>query len=147
MSKTNGSSVVTWKLLFLLGLRGGYSKYCCFLCEWDSWAWESRYTKKVWPKQKSLMPGRANVQHPPLVESQKIFLQPLHIKLQLMKNFVRALNKTGAGFKYLFEKFPRLSEEKITEGVFMGPQICELLRDDTIDHLLHGKEKKAWKAF
>ena len=93
------------------------------------------------------MPGRANVQHPPLVESQKIFIQPLHIKLQLMKNFVRALNKTGAGFKYLFEKFPRLSEEKITEGGFMRPQICELLRDDTIDHLLHGKEKKAWKAF
>ena len=29
----------------------------------------------------------------------------------------------------------------------MGPQIRELLRDDTIDHLLHGKEKKAWKAF
>ena len=29
----------------------------------------------------------------------------------------------------------------------MGPQIRKLLRDDTIDHLLHGKEKKAWKAF
>ena len=24
----------------------------------------------------------------------------------------------------------------------MGPQICKLLRDDTFDHLLHGKELK-----
>ena len=24
----------------------------------------------------------------------------------------------------------------------MGPQICELLRDDNFDHLLHGKELK-----
>ena len=29
----------------------------------------------------------------------------------------------------------------------MGSQIRELLTDDTFDHLLHGKEKKAWKAF
>ena len=64
-----------------------------------------------------------------------------------MKNFVKALDKTKAGFKYLYEKFARLSEAKIEEGVFVGPQIRELLRDDTFDHLLHGKGKKAWKAF
>ena len=29
----------------------------------------------------------------------------------------------------------------------MGSQLRELLRDDTFDHLLHGKEKMAWKAF
>ena len=61
--------------------------------------------------------------------------------------FVKVLDKTKAGFKYLYEKFPRLSEVKIKEGVFVGPQICELLRDDTFDHLLHGKERKIWKAF
>ena len=27
----------------LLGLQGGYTKYCCFLCEWDSRARESHY--------------------------------------------------------------------------------------------------------
>ena len=36
---------------------------------------------------------------------------------------------------------------KNLEGVFVGPQIRELLRDDTFDRLLRGKEKKAWKAF
>ena len=79
--------------------------------------------------------------------SQNILLPPLHIVLGLIKNFVKALDKTKSDFKYLYETFPRLSEAKIKEGVFAGPQIRELLRDDTFDHLLHGKEKKAWKAF
>ena len=29
----------------------------------------------------------------------------------------------------------------------MGSQHHKLLRDDTSDHLLHGKEKMAWKSF
>ena len=62
-----------------------------------------------------------------------------------MKNFVKALDKTKAGFKHLYEKLPRFSEAKIKEGVFVGPQIHELLRDDSFDHLLHVKEKKAFK--
>ena len=64
-----------------------------------------------------------------------------------MKNLVKALDKEKPGFKYLYEKFPRLSEAKIKEGVFVGPQIHEPFSDDTFDHLLSGNEKKAWKAF
>ena len=131
----------------LLGLQGGYTKYSCFLCEWDSRARESHYVKKVWPQRKSFEPGIKNVHYPPLVDPQKILLPLLHIKLGLMKNFVKALDKEKPGFKYLYEKFPRLSEAKIKEGVFVGPQIHELFRDDTFDHLLSGNEKKAWKAF
>ncbi|XP_050822620.1 uncharacterized protein LOC127057686 [Gopherus flavomarginatus] len=111
----------------LLGLQTGYTKYCCFLCEWDSRARDSHYIKKDWPLRQSLEPGRKSVQHPPLVKSRKILLPPLHIKLGLMKNFVKAIDKTQAAFKYLHGKFPRLSEAKIKEGVFVGPQIRELL--------------------
>ncbi|XP_065449041.1 uncharacterized protein LOC103306399 isoform X1 [Chrysemys picta bellii] len=131
----------------LLGLQTGYTKYCCFLCEWDSRARDSHYIKKDWPLRQSLESGRKSVQHPLLVESRKILLPPLHIKLGLMKNFVKAIDKTQAAFKYLHGKFPRLSEAKIKEGVFVGPQIRELLRDDAFDHALRGKEKTAWKAF
>jgi hypothetical protein len=35
-----------------------------------------------------------------------------------MKNFVKAVDRTGSAFKYLAEKFPRLSEAKIKRGVF-----------------------------
>jgi hypothetical protein len=35
------------------------------------------------------------------------------------------MDQTGLVFKYLAEKFPRLSEAKIKEGVFVGPEkIC-----------------------
>jgi len=53
-----------------------------------------------------------------LAEWHKILLPPLHVKLGLMKNFVKAMDRTGSTFKYLAEKFPRLSEAKIKEGVF-----------------------------
>jgi hypothetical protein len=60
-----------------------------------------------------------NVQHPALAEWHKILLPPLHIKLGLMKNFVKAMDRTGPAFKNLAEKFPRLSEAKIKEGFFL----------------------------
>jgi hypothetical protein len=42
----------------------------------------------------------------------QILLPPLHIKLGLMKNFVKAMDRTGSAFKHLAEKFPRLREAK-----------------------------------
>jgi hypothetical protein len=37
----------------------------------------------------------------PLVNTEKVFLPPLPIKLGLMKNFIKAMDKNGAGFMYL----------------------------------------------
>ena len=34
----------------LLGMQLGYTKYCCFLCEWDSWDKKNHYVNKLWPK-------------------------------------------------------------------------------------------------
>ena len=53
------------------------------------------------------------------------------------------MDRTGWAFKYLAEKFPRLSKTKIKEGVFVGPRIRELLKDDMFKNLLQGDEKKA----
>jgi hypothetical protein len=64
-----------------------------------------------------------------------------------MKNFVKAMDQTGSAFKNLAEKFPQLSEVKIKEGVFVGPQIHKLFSDDTFNSLFQGDEKKAWDAF
>jgi len=106
----------------LLGMQLRYTKYCCFVCEWDSRAKELHYVKQKWPLRKNSVPGQKNVAHQPLVEPSKIFL-PLHIKLGLMKNFVKAMNKEGAGFCYLRQMFPRISDAKVKEGIFVGPQI------------------------
>jgi hypothetical protein len=38
-----------------------------------------------------------------------------------MKNFVKGIDQNGAGFAYLKETFPRISDAKIKEGIFVSP--------------------------
>ena len=53
----------------------------------------------------------------------------MHIKLGLMKNFVKGMDKTGCGFEYVRNKFPKVSDAKIKGDIFIGPQIRELIQD------------------
>jgi hypothetical protein len=64
-----------------------------------------------------------------------------------MKNFVKAMDRTGSAFQYLAEKFPRLSEAKIKAGVSVGPQIRKPFRDDIFNNLLQGDERKLGARF
>ncbi|GBM14241.1 hypothetical protein AVEN_167323-1 [Araneus ventricosus] len=57
------------------------------------------------------------------------------------------MDKTGDGFNFLKTKFPRLSEAKIKEGIFVAPQIRQLFKDSTFMKHLNRKEKRAWLAF
>ena len=50
------------------------------------------YYRKHWPYRQSLTPGMKNVVHKPLIMSSKVLPPPLHIKLGLMKNFVKISN-------------------------------------------------------
>ena len=62
-----------------------------------------------------------------LVESEKVLMSPLHIKLGLVKQFVKALNTEGEAFKHLSDMFSHLSKANI-EGIFTGPDIRKMLR-------------------
>ena len=42
------------------------------------------------------------------------------------------MDKTGRGFKYVRNKFPNVSDAKIKEGTFIGPQIRELMWDSSM---------------
>jgi hypothetical protein len=44
-------------IALVLGLEQGFTKYCCFICEWDSRARSLHYSRKNWPARKSLQPG------------------------------------------------------------------------------------------
>jgi len=81
-------------LTLLLGMQLEYTKYCCFLCEWDSRD-KNHYVIKLWPKRTSLMQGEKFVVNPSLVLSEENFLPSLHKKQVPMKNFVRLMDKTG----------------------------------------------------
>lgn len=74
-----------------------------------------------------------------MVDPKHVFLPPLHIKLGLMKNFVKALD--------LKEIFPKVSEAKIKESIFVGPQIRELMKNGEFDNKLTDVELRAWRAF
>lgn len=93
----------------LLGLQGGYTKFMCFLCLWDSRADDKHYIQKHWPQRIEFVPGEANVENLPLVDPKKIILPPLHIKLGLIKNFVKKLKPGSKSMLYIREKFPRLT--------------------------------------
>lgn len=131
----------------MLGLQGGYTKYPCFICLWDSRADKIHYVKRNWEPRPTLQPGSHNVLSHALVNPQKILLPPLHIKLGLMKNFVKALNHESPAFAFLSQKFPRVSEAKLKAGIFDGPQIRELLKDSKFDDSMGDNEKNAWVAF
>ena len=131
----------------LLGLQQGFTKYCCFICERDSRAWSLHYSRKDWPARKSMEPGIMNVENQQLVQMSKILLPFMHLNLGLMKNSVKVMNQEETAFTYLREKFPRLSEAKLKEGIFIGPQIRDLIKDEYFDKLLQGDEKAAWNSF
>lgn len=133
-------------IALLLGMQLGFTKYCCFLCEWDSRAKHLHYRKTDWPARK-LEPGVKNVVNTPLVDPKEVLLPPLHIKLGLMKNFVKALDRSSEAFMCLKELFPRISEAKLKEGIFVGPQIREVMKSEHFENLLEGDEKAAWQAF
>jgi hypothetical protein len=73
-----------------------------------------------------------------LVRNSDILLPPLHIKLGLIKNFIKALDKGGPAFLYLWNFFPA-SDAKIREGVLNGPDVRKLSREGGYDRILSQK--------
>jgi len=96
-----------------------YIKYCCFLCEWDSRDKKNNYVIQLWPKRTSLTPGENNVINPSLVLPEKIYL---HIKLGLMKSFVKGMDKTSHGFQYVRNKLPNVGDAKTRRVYLQDPR-------------------------
>ena len=66
-----------------------------------------------------------------MVDPEKILLFPHHMKLGLVKSFVKGLGKANSnGFVYLKGKFGFILTPKLKEAVFMEPQIRELMHNE-----------------
>jgi hypothetical protein len=96
---------------------------------------------RVWPERGNFVPGTKNILNEPLVDPQKILLLPLHIKLGLMKQFVRALPQEGPCLNYLSMKFPSITQDKLKAGIFI------LMKDKDFEKTMNAREKEAWTAF
>ena len=124
-------------------MQAGFTKYCCFPCLWDRRAVSQHYKQKNWGSRSTFVPGEHNLKENPLVDMNKVLLPPLHIKL----GFVKALHKNGAAFQHLSTVARGLCAAKFKEGIFVGPQIREVLKDTDFEELLNLKELRAWEAF
>jgi hypothetical protein len=78
---------------------------------------------------------------------EKIYLPPWHIKPGFRKKSLKCVDKTAYGFQYLGNKFPNVSDPKIKECIFIGPQIRELIQDKQFDEDLNETERNAWLSF
>ena len=105
--------------------------------------------------RESFTPGYRNISHLALVDRSNVILPTVHIKIGLMKQFVKALNNENACFRYIREKFPDLYAEKVKEGVFVGRQIRKLTQylkflstmtnvEKSMDFLCRSNIKVSW---
>ena len=53
------------------------------------------------------------------------------------------MNKEGEVFEYLRQKFPRISETKIKEGIFVGPQVKQLFQVADLKNKFNAAERRA----
>ena len=132
---------------FLLGQQGGYTKYPCFLCYWDSRARDKHWYQKDRPVREQLQVGEKNIINEALASRDKIIFPPLHNKLGLMKQFEKALSKEGECFRYLRSSIVGLREEKLKASVFDSPQIRQLINDEDFINSMSEPEECAWRAF
>jgi hypothetical protein len=131
----------------VLGLQNGYTKHPCYLCEWDSRAKESHYFVKEWKVREQFIKGKQNVVEEPLVPSENVLIPSLHLMLGLVKQFVKSLPKDEAAFVYLLSVFSKLSEAKVKEGIFNGPDVRKILNDRHFQSLLPKQHELAWVSF
>ncbi|GFG35278.1 hypothetical protein Cfor_11606 [Coptotermes formosanus] len=96
-------------LCMLLEQQQGYTKFSCYICEWDSRVQDKYWTQRQWTQGARLIPGSKNILRKSLADPEKIILPFIHIKLDVVKQFFKALGGNGNCFNYLSSKFPALS--------------------------------------
>lgn len=152
---------------FLKGMQSGNTKYSCFICLWDSRFKGCQYDKKDWTLRTGNEIQTYNVIDAPLVPIEKILLPPLHVKLGIVKSFLKFMQRSNPGAKaYLQAFFPRLSAAKLAEGklhqidsfvhesvffftfigVLVGPDIRRLINAADFTDVLTEDEATAWDA-
>jgi hypothetical protein len=84
-------------IVVLFDLQLGYTKFYCFLFEWDSRARGKSSLKETMATSTSIdSKAKQNVISRPPTNPEKKFLP----SVDLMKNFVKVMDRNGSGFLY-----------------------------------------------
>jgi hypothetical protein len=106
-------------IVLLVGMQLDFTRFCCFLCEWDFDTIDCHCCLKEWYRCEQFQLGQKDIRNEPLVHLKKIILLSLHVT----KSFVKVLGNDGKAFYYLLQNSPKICESKIKEGNFVGPQM------------------------
>jgi len=60
---------------------------------------------------------------------------------------VKGTDKIGRAFQYVRNKYPNVSDTKIKERIFIGPQMRKPMQDKQFDEDLNETERNAWLSF
>ena len=85
------------------------------------------------------------MKHTRLVDASKIYLSAIYIKLGPFKNFVKVIDIKEKRFTRIFQKFSYKSETMLKQGIFVGPEIKKLLKNDLFKKILAPKELVFWE--
>lgn len=127
---------------FLLGNQRGYNKYPCFLCMWHIRACKKHWVEIIQPPRSYRKPADPNILHEQVLGGKNIIFLPLHIKLGLMKQLVKALPT-----KHHILAFLRLQFEKIKNRVVNGSYIQQLIKDEHFIRTISELQNNAWLSF
>lgn len=76
-----------------------------------------------------MMAGKQNIVHTSLVARDKIIMSPFYMILEIIKKFVKSIDKSWNIFSYIYQKCSQLIIEKIRAAVFGGYKIRHLTKD------------------
>jgi len=131
-------------LQILMGLKnGGNIRHPCFFCLYHAQHTEKE-TKVDWEERTSFIEGQYSVERVPLINTEKIVLPSLHLKLGLFKQYLKYIpnEKARDAVKQLL---PNLSSAKITGGILTGPQIDKIINSETFTQTLTTSENDCRK--
>ena len=138
-----------WSILEEVG--GGKMPCWIIVLIGNDWFNNKKYSGPIvlgGPLREEMVPCKErNIINDPLVDRDRILFPLLHIKLGLIKQFTKALDKDGDCFTYLCRAFPGLTMEKLKAGIFDSPRIQQLIRDPEFENSMNKVELEAWKAF
>ena len=132
---------------FLLGLQSGHTKHPYFLCLWNSRIKREHWVRENRPPCKQMTVGETNVLYEPLVPRNKIIFPSLHIKLEPMKQFVKAIDKEGTCFEYICKAFPGVTIEKLKKRYIRRSRYQKTYKDQNFITSMNELESKAWRSF
>lgn len=115
----------------LCGLQSGRTKHMCFLCKWVSTWKKGEGAELKYKEKRAALRNRTDrieqfnlIARAIVTDTNQILFPLLHIKLGIVKSFIKTIYAEGRITERLKEIFPGISDEKLLNGIEYILFIC-----------------------